>query len=177
LKILDVEFNDTNGGSFSVVAAKKTSPLPEATALLQRILTEERQTGLETSSPFERFCRGMQEHKESVRKTLHQLTSAGKRVLGYGASTKGNVLLQYCGIDKTLLPAIAEVNEDKFGSVTPGTNIPIISERDALDRHPDYFFVLPWHFRSAILDREREFLACGGGFIFPLPTLEIVSKA
>ena len=85
------------------------------------------------------------------------------------------MLLQYCGIDETLLPAIAEVNEDKFGSFTPGTRIPIISELEARERNPDYLLVLPWHFRDGIVLKESLYLESGGKLIFPLPEVEIVS--
>jgi hypothetical protein len=98
----------------------------------------------------------------------------GKRVLGYGASTKGNVLLQFCGFGPTEIPAIAEVNPDKFGVWTPGTLIPIVSEAEARAMRPDYFLVLPWHFKDGIVQREKEFLAAGGKLIFPLPEIEIV---
>jgi hypothetical protein len=175
LKIIDVEFNDANGGSFSVVAAKRESSRVEAKERIDRILAEEVTTGLRTDAPFVKFRRAMEAHRTELRKLLHEIKSTGKSVLGYGASTKGNVLLQYCGIGRDLLPAIAEVNEDKFGSFTPGTDIPIISECEAMARCPDYFLVLPWHFRVPILERERKFLTAGGRFIFPLPVLENVS--
>jgi hypothetical protein len=93
---------------------------------------------------------------------------------GYGASAKGNVLLQYCNISTQYLDCIAEVNEQKFGSYTPGTLIPIVSETEAKAMKPDYLFVLPWHFRNNILGREKEFCSAGGKFIFPLPFIEIV---
>ena len=105
---------------------------------------------------------------------LDELKAAGKTVLGYGASTKGNVILQYCGIATDRLPYIAEVNEDKFGSHTPGTNIPIISEAEAREMEPDYYLVLPWHFRENLIKREAAFLAAGGKMIFPLPNVEVV---
>ena len=82
--------------------------------------------------------------------------------------------MQFCGINTSHLPYIAEVNEDKFGSVTPGTNIPIISEEEAKAIHPDYYLVLPWHFKYNILAREKDFIANGGKFIFPFPEIEIV---
>jgi len=82
--------------------------------------------------------------------------------------------LQFCGLTKEHIPFIAEVNEQKFGCFTPGTNIPIISEEEARAMNPDYFLVLPWHFKSNIIDREKEFLANGGKFIFPLPEIEIL---
>mgnify|MGYP001095806824 FL=1 len=106
---------------------------------------------------------------------LETAKKEGKKVYGYGASTKGNVLLQYCGITSKDIIAIAEVNEDKFGCVTPGTGIPIISEDEAKKNKPDYFIVLPWHFRENILEKEKEYLKeskCA--FVFPLPTLKVV---
>jgi hypothetical protein len=110
-----------------------------------------------------------------ARKTLASaLVADGKKVFGYGASTKGNVLLQYCGFTEKEIPFIAEVNEEKFGSFTPGTKIPIISEKEAKLMNPDYFLVLPWHFKDGILNREKDYLASGGKFIFPCPQIQIV---
>jgi hypothetical protein len=105
---------------------------------------------------------------------IKSLVADGKKIFGYGASTKGNVLLQYCGLTEKEIPFIAEVNPEKFGSFTPGTNIPIISEKEALAMKPDYFLVLPWHFKNNILSREEDFIANGGKFIFPLPQIEII---
>jgi hypothetical protein len=105
---------------------------------------------------------------------LQTLKEQKRTVLGYGASTKGNVLLQHCGITPELLPAIAEVNKEKFGCFTPGTKIPIISELEAHAMKPDYLLVLPWHFRENIIQRESAFLKRGGKMIFPLPAIEIV---
>jgi hypothetical protein len=105
------------------------------------------------------------------------MASQGQRVLGYGASTKGNVILQFCGITPKLLPAIAEVNPDKFGCYTPQTLIPIISETEARALNPDVFMVLPWHFRCNIIEREREFLQSGGKLLFPLPAIELTDGA
>jgi hypothetical protein len=82
--------------------------------------------------------------------------------------------LQFCNFTTKQIPFIAEVNEEKFGSFTPGTHIPIISEKEAKEMNPDYFLVLPWHFKHSILEREREYMEQGGKFIFPLPEIEIV---
>jgi hypothetical protein len=96
--------------------------------------------------------------------------------MGYGASTKGNVLLQFCGLGPAHIEAIAEVNEDKFGRVTPGTGIPIVSEDEMRARRPDSLLVLPWHFRDGIVEREEAYLKDGGLLIFPLPEIEIVGS-
>ena len=117
----------------------------------------------------------MERNSDTLRRLLTRLRDAGKSVRGYGASTKGNVLLQYCGIDRQLLPEIVEVNEDKFGCVTPGTRIPIVAENAAVREQTDFFLVLPWHFRHGIIGKESSFLAQGGGLIFPLPEVEIVT--
>jgi hypothetical protein len=106
---------------------------------------------------------------------IQSLRAAGKNVVGYGASTKGNVLLQFCGFSTDELAAIAEVNEEKFGAYTPGTKIPIDSEGAIRSSKPDYMVVLPWHFRDFIVEKEAEFLNSGGKLIFPLPEIEIVA--
>ena len=130
--------------------------------------------GLGTPKPFRDFEERVFRHRADLSNLIQGLVADGKKVLGYGASTKGNVLLQFCGLTKSEIPAIAEVNIEKFGRYTPGTHIPIISEADARAMKPDYFLVLPWHFRDGILRREREYLAEGGKFIFPFPEIEII---
>ena len=104
---------------------------------------------------------------------LNKLNSEGKTVYGYGASTKGNVTLQYCGLTSKEIPLIVEVNSDKFGSFTPGSNIPIISESE-IEKAPDYYLLLPWHFKDFVIDKESEFLKNGGKFIIPFPEVHIV---
>jgi SAM-dependent methyltransferase len=174
LKVLDVEFNDTNGGSFAVTVARQSSAYPENRAQLKELLRDEETQGLSTGMQQRAFERAVQTHKHRLLALLHELKEQKRIVLGYGASTKGNVLLQHCGITPDFLPAIAEVNKDKFNCFTPGTNIPIISESAARAMKPDYLFVLPWHFRDNIMQRESSFLQQGGKLIFPLPAIEIV---
>jgi hypothetical protein len=130
--------------------------------------------GLDTPRPFRDFEERVFRHRDDLRRLVRALVGSGKKILGYGASTKGNVLLQFCGFTPDEIPAIADVNPNKFGCVTPGTHIPIVSEADARAMKPDFFFVLPWHFKSGIVEREKEFLANGGKMIFPFPDIEIV---
>ena len=176
LKILKIDFNQVNGGSFAITAALRTSLHPEATEEIARILREEEALGLTSEGQHRGFERAVEKHKTELLWLLHALKSEKQLVLGYGASTKGNVLLQHCEITRALVPAIAEVNKDKFGCFTPGTNIPIISEAEAHALRPDYLLVMPWHFRENILQRESAFLERGGKMIFPLPSVEIVGK-
>jgi len=175
LKIVGLDFNDSNGGSFRVTVAKAASRWRAVEDMVQKAIARELQLGLGTAAPFIKLQTAMKVHRERLRGLLQELRAQGKTVLGYGASTKGNVLLQYCSIDRTLLPAIADVNEEKFGSFTPGSRIPILSEGNAKAMAPDYFVVLPWHFRNGIVDREKQFLSDGGTLVFPLPELELVS--
>ncbi len=175
LRVLDVQLNDVNGGSFAVtvckVGASHVGDPDVVSAFLEREHVFEQDL-----TPFEAFHERVQIRRDELLALLTRLSREGKRVLGYGASTKGNVLLQYCGIGPDLLPCIAEVNEDKFGRTTPGTRIPIVSEAEARASNPDYFLVLPWHFRSNLIEREARFLDEGGKLIFPLPRLEIVGR-
>ncbi|MCX6113047.1 MAG: class I SAM-dependent methyltransferase, partial [Proteobacteria bacterium] len=174
LKIVDVEFNGINGGSFSVIAAKKQSKHHESTSLIDKILNHEKTIGLSSSRPFDAFNQRILKRREELLAFFDLCGKDKKVVFGYGASTKGNVLLQFCKITQKQMPYIAEVNEDKFGCYTPGTNIPIISETEAKKMPFDYFMVLPWHFRDNIIKRETQFLSSGKKFIFPLPNFEIV---
>jgi len=175
LRLIDVIMNNVNGGSFAVTAAKSTNRSFDPNhAVIDWLLDQEERMGLNTPRPFRDFEERVFRHREDLVRLLRALVADGKKVLGYGASTKGNVLLQFCGFTAADIPAIAEVNPDKFGCVTPGTHIPIIPEAEARAMRPDYFLVLPWHFKDGILRREEEYLANGGKFIFPFPEIEIV---
>lgn len=174
LKILNVDFNEMNGGSFAVTVALQSSSHSENRTAVEAILHEEETGGLATVEERRAFATTVAKHGAKLVRLLRDLKTQNRTVLGYGASTKGNVLLQHCHITRELLPAIAEVNADKFGCFTPGTNIPIISEAEAHALRPDYLLVLPWHFRDNILARESAFLSRGGKMIFPLPEIEIV---
>lgn len=174
LKIIDVQMNAVNGGSFAVTATHISNPINENKAVIDWLLGQEERMGLHTPRPFRNFEERVFQHREDLITLIQTLRADGKTVFGYGASTKGNVLLQFCGFTVEDIPFIAEVNPDKFGAFTPGTAIPIISEADARAQKPDYFLVLPWHFKDGILQREQEFLCSGGKMIFPLPEIEIV---
>jgi hypothetical protein len=174
LRVLDVQMNAVNGGSFAVTAVHKESPRRSNAAVVEWLLAQEERMGLATPRPYRDFEERVFRHREDLQRLLRALRDDGKRIIGYGASTKGNVVLQFCGIGPDLVEAIAEVNPDKFGCYTPGSHIPIVSEMDARAMQPDYFLVLPWHFKEGILQREQNYLAAGGKMIFPFPEIEIV---
>jgi hypothetical protein len=174
MQVIDVQMSSVNGGSFAVTAAKKTNPARSNRPLIEWLIEQELRMGLNTPKPYRDFEERVYRHRADLSRLLRALKSDGKLVLGYGASTKGNVVLQFCGISERELPAIAEVNEDKFGAFTPGTRIPIIPEVEARAMRPDYFLVLPWHFKDHIVQREASYLADGGKMIFPFPEIEIV---
>jgi hypothetical protein len=175
LQLVDVVMNGINGGSFAVTAARmENRSISPNRAVIDWLLAQEDRMGLNTPRPYRDFEDRVFRHREDLTRLIRSLTADGKKVLGYGASTKGNVVLQFCGLTAKDIPAIAEVNVEKFGRVTPGTHIPIISEAEAKSMRPDYFLVLPWHFKDGILRREKEYLANGGRFIFPFPEIEII---
>jgi hypothetical protein len=174
LTIVDVKLNEINGGSFSVTAALKASAHAASTVGVDKLLANEQSSGFGSLAVYQRFHDRVFRHRDQLLQTLRAALQRGEKILGYGASTKGNVILQFCGLTAKEVPAIAEVNPDKFGCYTPGTLIPIISEREAHALRPDAFLVLPWHFRENLLEREAAYLASGGEMIFPLPKIEVV---
>lgn len=175
LRLVDVVMNAVNGGSFAVTAAKASNTSIRSNhAVIDWLLGQEDRMGLNTPKPYREFEERVFRHRDDLTRLIRALKADGKTILGYGASTKGNVVLQFCGLTAEDIPAIAEVNPEKFGCFTPGSNIPIVSEHDAKAMKPDYFLVLPWHFKEGIVKREKEFLASGGKMIFPFPEIEIV---
>ena len=173
-KIIDIEFNEINGGSFALTAAKKNSIYIEDKKTVQWLLQKEETlhyNKLETHKDFYKKCL---QQKLLLTNLLKNLKDMKKKVFGYGASTKGNVILQFCDIDRTLIPYIGEVNKYKFNKYTPGSNIKIIPENKLKKMNPDYLLVLPWHFKNFIIKKEKKFLSRGGKLIFPLPDIEIV---
>lgn len=174
LKIVDVEANAVNGGSFCVTVARRDSPYPECAETVERFLAAEAPYG--TPEPYRAFSRAVLRHREELLGLLARIKGEGRRVAGYGASTKGNVILQFCGLSPKDLPCIGEVNRDKFGCFTPGTLIPIVPEEEARAAGENYLLVLPWHFRDFILSKEAQYLRLGGRLLFPLPRPEICSQ-
>lgn len=174
LKIIDVDLNNTNGGSFRVTFSKKDSiySISPSVGELEKF---EKDKNVNNTEYTKEFVQKIEKSAKELWRFLIEQKEKGKLVLGYGASTKGNVILQYCGITKEMLPAIMEVNSDKFNHVTPGTLIPIISEEEGRKMKPDYILVLPWHFKENIISKERRFINDSGcKFVFALPKFEIV---
>lgn len=175
LKIVEVVMNNINGGSFAISATHKSNTAFQANRpVIDWLLGQEDRMSLNSPLPYREFRDRVFRQRADLSALIRALVADGKKILGYGASTKGNVVLQFCGLTPSEIPAIAEVNPEKFGRMTPGTNIPIISEAEARAINPDYFLVLPWHFKDGILRRERDYLANGGKFIFPFPEIEII---
>ena len=174
MKILNVELNHINGGSFAVTATHSKSKLKANNKIIERILREEKKMNLSNIKVYKNFQKNILLHKKFLLNLLRKLKRKNKIVCGLGASTKGNVILQYCGITNDLLRYIYEINKDKFGKFTPGSNIKILSDKKINRNNCDYLLVLPWHFKDHIIKNERKVLEAGIKLIFPLPQIEII---
>lgn len=177
LKLVNISQNDINGGSIRCYTAHAGCFAYKNDKFMQDIQEMRQQEfdlELDTDKPYRNFQERINVHREELYSLLKSLKNDGKRIHIYGASTKGNTILQWCNIDSRIIDYAAERNPDKFGARTLGTDIPIISEDDSRTMNPDYYLVLPWHFRKEFIDREKEMLEKGTGFIFPLPTIEII---
>ena len=185
-KIVDVQLNDINGGSFRVYAMREdgdvrtfaTQPYRDVCNFRVKSLLryeEDSGYGYNTAEIWKSFYEDLQVLKNDVVSFVKQAKAEGKTVWGYGASTKGNTLLQYFGLDHTLIDGIAERSPYKFGLKTVGTNIPIYSEEEMRKAQPDYLLVLPWHFINEFRERESMYLKSGGAFTVPCPKFEIIT--
>ena len=171
-RIVDVEFNDVNGGSFSITVTKSHDNLTP-TPLVQKILEHECAIGLNTIEPYQRFAERVARTKHDLLDFIKTAHAANKTIGALGASTKGNVLLQYCGLTDKDISFIGEVNPEKYGCYTPGTWIPIISDTELLSQKPDYLIVLPWHFRKFFQENEKYRQV---NLVFPLPNIDIAKR-
>ncbi|MEO8765036.1 MAG: class I SAM-dependent methyltransferase [Ginsengibacter sp.] len=179
MKVFKVSFNDINGGSIRCYATHSENKMhdeKENYALINDVRQKEFDMELDTDKPYVEFQQRIVLLRDELYKTISGLKEQGKVVHIYGASTKGNTILQWCHLDHTLIDFAAERNPDKYGAKTLGTNIPIISEAESRAMNPDYYLVLPWHFKKEFLRREKASLDKGIGFIFPVPVVEIFKK-
>jgi SAM-dependent methyltransferase len=179
LKLFNAELNAINGGSIRCFATDVKNFKYKSEDFLRNIRAlhqSEFDLELDTDKPYKNFQDRINVHRDELSSLLKRLVREGKTIHIYGASTKGNTILQWCGIDYRIIDLAAERNPDKFGARTLGTDIPIVSEAESRALSPDYYLVLPWHFRDEFIAREREILARGTKLIFPLPRIEIVSK-
>lgn len=183
--IVDVQLNDVNGGSFRVYAMKSeanksifgTQPYRDVCDMrVKSLLAYEKQLGLDTKEVWMNFFDRINKLKKEVYDFIAQEKAKGKSVWGYGASTKGNTLLQYFGLDASLIDGIAERSIYKFGLRTVGTDIPIVAEHEMRRAKPDYLLVLPWHFINEFVIREKDYLDGGGKFIVPCPKFQIIGR-
>jgi SAM-dependent methyltransferase len=183
LKVVDCKLNDVNGGSFVVHIQKRGAPAESyATApyrdvaswRVESTLEMEDLQNLKDPNTYVDFIREVETAREQTVNFIKKVVAEGKTVYGLGASTKGNTLLQYYGLDETLITAISERQKKKHGLRTVGTNIPICSEEELRKANPDYVLILPWHFIHEFKSREKDYLRHGGKFIVPCPKFEVI---
>ena len=176
LKVFDMMENDINGGSTQYYLCKKNSKFKVNQKVIDAILYKEKKLKLKKVGTYKNFFKNIEVVSKNLRNLLIKLKNQKKIIHGYGASTKGNVLLQYFKIGKNFIDCISDRNPVKNGQFTPGTKIKIVSEKISRKLKPDYYLVLPWHFKNEILKREKKIIKNGTKFIFPLPNIKIVGK-
>lgn len=173
LRIFDLEYNQSNGGSMRLFVCHKNATYKTKLSTLESARFREEKLRLDNPKTYEIFKKEVEKVRVNLTMFLREQRAAGRTIHIYGASTKGNVLLQYCQIGTKLVAAASERNPKKFGKKTPGTGIPIISEEESRKAKPDFLLVLPWHFREEFIKRESTYLEDGGKLIFPLPNFEV----
>ena len=175
LEIFDVELNDVYGGSFRIFVKTKKNEKINIQNSVDEFLKKEDEFGLEKKETYLNFANRVNSLKNKLNDFIKKEISNGKLIYAYGASTKGNTLLQFYNLNNKLISKAADRDSKKFGKMTVGSNIPVISEEQARDEKPDYFLILPWHLVNFFKERENKFLNNGGKFIVPLPDFKIIS--
>jgi len=176
LKIFDIEKNNVYGGSIRAYITHKGNDLFITSSSVQNIIKEENNIGLDNITIYNEFAFRVDKIKETICKFVNDEVSKGKTIYVYGASTKGNTLLQFCNLDSKIIKKAVDRDERKIGKITIGTKIPIISEEQARIEKPDYFLVLPWHLIDFFKEREKEYLKAGGKLIVPIPKVRIIEE-
>ena len=156
------------------LSQKKKSTYKKNSKIVEWLLEKEEMHKYNSLSTHKLFFKNVKIHKKLFKDLLLNLKDMKKKVIGYGASTKGNVMLQYCKIDSKILDIIVDVNKDKHNKYTPGSKIKIVSEENIKKIKPDFMVVMPWHFKNFILNKEKDYIKNNGKFIFPLPDIEII---
>jgi NDP-4-keto-2,6-dideoxyhexose 3-C-methyltransferase len=175
LRVLDVSLNNVNGGSFLIVGCRSDNASFTENNSVESIRISER--ALDEKKELDVFAERIRNHREDVRRFLSSSVENGQTVIGYGASTKGNIVLNHCGVGEDLIGAVCDANPEKWGRVTPGSQIPIISKEEMRARKPDILFVLIWHFYEEVLREEEAFIREGGEVVFDLPQIHTVDKS
>ena len=174
LKLLDLSNNTINGGSLSLIIGHSDSTYSVKRKKILKALNAEKRFNLNKISTYKKFYSNILQIKKKLKKIIFNILDQSKVIHGYGASTKGNILLQFFKVNNNQILNIADRNPEKVNLYTPGTKIKIISEKLSRLKRPDYYLVLPWHFKKEILVREKNIRKKGTKFIFPLPKLEIL---
>ena len=173
LRVFDLRTNNINGGSTQYFICKNNAKFKTNYKTINKFVKKENIMRLTNKKTFLRFFNHINKIKRSTKKYIDKIVSQKKIIHGYGASTKGNVLLQYFGINRKHIKYIADRNPKKDNHFTPGTKIKIITESKSRRLKPNFYLVLPWHFKKEILNRERNLIKKGSKFIFPLPSFRV----
>lgn len=176
LEVFDIMLNDVYGGSFRIFVKKKGNKSLKKTKRLKKILENEATIGVHEAETYQSFMQRIAKTRKDLRSLIKKIKAEKKKIWIYGASTKGNTILQYCGIQNTEIEAAADANPFKLGKYIIGSDIPIKDEKTMRKAKPDYLLALPYSFISAFLKREDSLVKSGTKFILPLPEVTIVPK-
>lgn len=172
MEVFDVELSEINGGSFRTYIGHANTR--KVSSAVEKLRGYEKKLQLGNKKNYEKFAKQITQNCKKLNKFIKNRVRDGKTIYVYGASTRGNTLLQYAKLNNKLITAASERNPEKWGKKIASVGIPIISEDRARKEKPDYMLVLPWFFKKEFVKREKKYLRSGGHFIFPLPRLEVI---
>lgn len=175
LKIIDLELNNSNGGSIGLYVTHKTNNSIKTSSYVEWLNEYEKSLRINSPEYFQDFKINIEKHPGDLSRLINLIKQDGGKILGIGASTKGSILAQHCKLTSKQIPKIGEINDFKYGKYMGGTDIPIVNELEVLREKPDYILVFPWHFHENLKSRFSNYLQDGGKLILPLPKIEVIS--
>jgi hypothetical protein len=173
LQIFDIERTPAQGGSIRVYASHAPTLFAEETSV-KTLARKEKKQKLHEAKTYKKFGAAPKKIKKDLVTLLKKLKKQGKTIVGYGASAKGNTMLQYCGIGPELIDYIVDTAPSKQGKLTPGSRIPILSPEELRKNPPDYVLLLAWNYTDSIMKKEAWLTERDAKFIKPVPAVIII---
>lgn len=172
MEVCEVRLTQIHAGSIRVYAKHKASRRPIDVSVADQMETEQA-AGVDKLETYQQFAKRVAQSKVDLMELLHKAKAAGQRVVGYGAAGRATMIVNYCGITTDLLPYIVDASPAKRGFYMPGVHIPIDTEERMRQEQPEYALLFAWGYKPEVMAKEKEYVAKGGKFITPLPTVSV----
>jgi SAM-dependent methyltransferase len=177
MEIFDARRVSTHAGSIRVYAQKKNTAKHKVSQDVQKLLKEESAAGLDKEETFIKFGKNVYKKRDDLISLISKLRSKGKKIVGYGASGRASVHLNFCKFGKVVIPYVTDASHERQGRLIPGMHNPIVPPETIKEDKPDYALLFAYNYFEEVMSKEKEFVAGGGRFIVPLPEPKVIEPS